>query len=124
MAAMNQPGGPSTAVSVLQGYNFAATGKIANVTPVAIWPEATPFIRHMNTPESDSATLRSSLTFYCGGTTWCRRKMAATSGSSSRRTSISLGPRTSWTASPIGTTGPEPLDVTHSAGSRSPTILG
>ena len=54
MAAMNQPGGPSTAVSVLQGYNFAATGKIANVTPVAIWPEATPFIRHMNTPESDS----------------------------------------------------------------------
>jgi hypothetical protein len=54
MAAMNQPGGPSTAVSVLQGYNFAATGKIANVTPVAIWPEATPFVRHMNPPESDS----------------------------------------------------------------------
>ncbi len=54
LAAMNQPDGPSTAVSVLQGYDFAATGKIANVTPVAIWPGATPFIRHMNTPESDS----------------------------------------------------------------------
>jgi hypothetical protein len=54
MAAMNQPGGSSTAVSVLQGYNFAATGKIANVTPVAIWPEATPFVRHMNTPKCDS----------------------------------------------------------------------
>lgn len=54
MAAMIQPGGASMAVSVLQGHDFAATGKIANITPVAIWPEATPFVRHMNTPEADS----------------------------------------------------------------------
>lgn len=50
LSAMNTRGGAARALTVLQGYNFAATGKIANVGGSSLWPGATPFIRHMNVP--------------------------------------------------------------------------
>ena len=54
MSAMNTSGGVDRALTVLQGYDFAATGKIANVAAASIWPGGTPFVQHLNPPEKDT----------------------------------------------------------------------
>lgn len=53
MSAMNTAGGVSRALTVLMGYNFSATGKIASLAPSSIWPGGTPFVRHLNPPSDD-----------------------------------------------------------------------
>lgn len=64
LSAMNAPGGAAHALTVLQGYNFAATGKIANLRSSSLWPGATPFVRHMNTPDEDTTNAETVATYF------------------------------------------------------------
>lgn len=58
MSAMDGPHGAARALTVLQGYNFAATGKIANLTGSSLWPGPTPFLRYMNSAHDDVPNAR------------------------------------------------------------------
>lgn len=53
LAAMNQGTGGSGTVTVLQGYQFSATGKIARITAEPLWPGPSPFLGRLNEPAVD-----------------------------------------------------------------------
>lgn len=53
LTLMDEPGGVSKAVTVVQGRSFAATGKIANVGRRDIWPGPLTFLRKLNSPADD-----------------------------------------------------------------------
>jgi len=53
MTLMDEPGGVSKAVTVVQGRSFAATGKIARVGRRDIWAGPLTFLRKLNSPAED-----------------------------------------------------------------------
>lgn len=56
LAAMRSPASRPP-LSVLQGRQFLATGKIANLRSAPLWPGPKPFLRHMNPPDRDADNL-------------------------------------------------------------------
>lgn len=55
LAAMTDRGLPD--VEVLQGHAFRATGKIANVRGVPLFPGTKPFVRHLTPPSTDDSNI-------------------------------------------------------------------
>ena len=53
--------GPASALTVLQGSSFVATGKLTNVSSSPLAPRATPFVRHMNDPEAPEERTNAEL---------------------------------------------------------------
>lgn len=53
--------GPASALTVLQGSSFAASGKLTNVSSSPLAPRATPFVRHMNDPEAPEERTNAEL---------------------------------------------------------------
>ena len=50
-------GETASAVTVLQGRGYSATGKISTIRGVPLFPGARPFVRHMNFVEHDTQNL-------------------------------------------------------------------
>lgn len=50
-------GETASAVTVLQGRGYSATGKISTIRGVPLFPGARPFVRHMNSVEHDTQNL-------------------------------------------------------------------
>ncbi|MBC2961244.1 Z1 domain-containing protein [Nocardioides deserti] len=53
IAAMEEPAGAAPRLSVLQGLDHRATGKVADLRGKRLWPGARPFVQHMNAPGAD-----------------------------------------------------------------------
>jgi hypothetical protein len=54
IAAMEEPGGTAPRLSVLQGLDHRATGKVADLRGKRLWPGARPFVQQMNAPGADA----------------------------------------------------------------------
>jgi len=67
LTLMDEPGGVSRAVTVVQGRSFAATGKIAKLGRRDIWPGPLTFLRTLNSPAEDVRNQQVVADLFAGG---------------------------------------------------------